>query len=72
MKQRFPFLDSSKKLILVTCHRRESFGEGFRDICAALAQLANRPDVQIVFPMHRNPNVRAAFRNLDEPSAMCS
>jgi UDP-N-acetylglucosamine 2-epimerase (non-hydrolysing) len=61
LKERFPFFDGDKKTILVTCHRRESYGDGFRDVCAALAQLASRPDVQIVFPIHRNPNVRAAF-----------
>jgi UDP-N-acetylglucosamine 2-epimerase (non-hydrolysing) len=64
LKQRFSFLDSSKKVVLVTCHRRESFGEGFRNVCAALVQLANRPDVQIIFPVHLNPNVRAAFKEL--------
>jgi len=52
-----PPLDPSKKLIVVTAHRRESFGEGFERICAALARLAARPDVQIVYPVHRNPNV---------------
>jgi UDP-N-acetylglucosamine 2-epimerase (non-hydrolysing) len=56
---RFPFLDQSKKLVLVTGHRRESFGQGLRDICAALAQLARRRDVQIVYPVHLNPNVQA-------------
>jgi UDP-N-acetylglucosamine 2-epimerase (non-hydrolysing) len=61
LKARFPYFDNDKKTILVTCHRRESYGDGFRDVCAALAQLAARPDVQIVFPIHRNPNVRAAF-----------
>ena len=53
-----PALDASKKLIVVTAHRRESFGEGFERICAALARIAERPDVQIVYPVHRNPNVR--------------
>jgi UDP-N-acetylglucosamine 2-epimerase (non-hydrolysing) len=53
-----PPLDPSKKLIVVTAHRRESFGEGFERICAALARLAARPDVQIVYPVHRNPNVQ--------------
>ena len=43
---------------MVTAHRRESFGDGFERICAALARLAERPDVQIVYPVHRNPNVR--------------
>lgn len=65
MRDRFPFLDSGKKIILVTCHRRESFGEGFRNICKALAALGQRSDVQIVFPVHLNPNVRAVFRQLD-------
>jgi UDP-N-acetylglucosamine 2-epimerase (non-hydrolysing) len=50
-------LDPSRKLIAVTAHRRESFGEGFGQICNALARLAARPDVQIVYPVHRNPNV---------------
>ncbi len=55
----FPFLDESKKMILVTGHRRESFGGGFERICEALAITAKEnPDVQIVYPMHLNPNVR--------------
>ncbi|PMK05098.1 UDP-N-acetylglucosamine 2-epimerase (non-hydrolyzing) [Vibrio sp. 10N.261.55.A7] len=54
-----PFLDESRKLILVTGHRRESFGDGFERICEALAYVAqDNPDVQIVYPMHLNPNVR--------------
>lgn len=53
----WPFLDPSRRLILVTAHRRESFGEGFQRICQALVTLAGRPDVQIVYPVHRNPNV---------------
>lgn len=53
----WPELDPSRKLIVVTAHRRESFGEGFERICSALARLAARPDVQIVYPVHRNPNV---------------
>jgi UDP-N-acetylglucosamine 2-epimerase (non-hydrolysing) len=64
LENRFPFLDSDRKAILVTCHRRESYGEGFADICRALATLSSRDDVQIVFPIHRNPNVRAAFSTL--------
>lgn len=50
-------LDPSKKLIVVTAHRRESFGEGFEQICSAIGRLAARGDVQIVFPVHPNPNV---------------
>ena len=54
----FHFLDPSKKLILVTGHRRESFGDGFENICQALRTLAQQPDVQVLYPMHLNPNVR--------------
>jgi UDP-N-acetylglucosamine 2-epimerase (non-hydrolysing) len=50
-------LDAAKKRIVVTAHRRESFGEGFDRICRALLALAGRGDVQIVYPVHRNPNV---------------
>lgn len=57
--EQFPFLDESKKLILVTGHRRESFGGGFERICEALASTAQKnPEAQIVYPMHLNPNVR--------------
>ena len=51
-------LDPFKKLIVVTAHRRESFGSGFERICRALAEIANRPDVQVVYPVHPNPNVQ--------------
>ena len=55
----FDMLDDSKKLILVTGHRRESFGGGFERICEALAITAKRyPDAQILYPMHLNPKVR--------------
>jgi UDP-N-acetylglucosamine 2-epimerase (non-hydrolysing) len=49
--------DPNKKLIVVTAHRRESFGDGFENICAALGRLAQRDDVQLVYPVHPNPNV---------------
>lgn len=59
LSAQFPFLDESKKLILVTGHRRESFGGGFERICEALAITAKQhPEAQIVYPMHLNPNVR--------------
>ncbi|WP_305463985.1 non-hydrolyzing UDP-N-acetylglucosamine 2-epimerase [Photobacterium leiognathi] len=55
----FPFIDENKKLILVTGHRRESFGGGFERICEALAITAKKhPETQILYPMHLNPNVR--------------
>lgn len=63
--QQFGFLDASKKLILVTGHRRENFGQGFEDICLALANIAQKkPDVQIVYPVHLNPNVQKPVNEL--------
>jgi UDP-N-acetylglucosamine 2-epimerase (non-hydrolysing) len=59
-----PVLDRNKKLLVVTAHRRESFGDGFERICAALGRLAARPDVQIVYPVHRNPNVQEPVNRL--------
>ena len=56
-EERFHALDPSRRLILVTGHRRENFGPGFENICAALAELATREDVEIVYPVHLNPNV---------------
>lgn len=54
----YPFLQQGKKLILVTGHRRENFGQGFEHICQALAELAQRHrQLQIVYPVHLNPNV---------------
>ena len=62
---KFPFLKEGKKLILVTGHRRESFGGGFERICEALAQTARQhPDVQIVYPVHLNPNVQQPVNQL--------
>ena len=58
LSERYPFLSNDKKMILVTGHRRESFGQGFEKICHALAEIAaTNPDVQIVYPVHLNPNV---------------
>jgi UDP-N-acetylglucosamine 2-epimerase (non-hydrolysing) len=52
-------LDSNKRLVLITSHRRENFGEPFRNICRALQTLAeNNPDVQFLYPVHPNPNVK--------------
>lgn len=56
---RYPFLDPTRRLILVTGHRRESFGDPFRHFCEALRRVAElHRDVQIVYPVHLNPNVR--------------
>jgi UDP-N-acetylglucosamine 2-epimerase len=54
-----PHISPNKRLIVVTGHRRESFGPGFQRICDGLAAIAARPDVEIVYPVHLNPNVRA-------------
>ena len=58
LSKKFPFLPIERKLLLVTGHRRENFGLGFEGICQALAKLAERDDVEIVYPVHLNPNVR--------------
>ncbi|EQB8436527.1 non-hydrolyzing UDP-N-acetylglucosamine 2-epimerase [Pseudomonas aeruginosa] len=59
------FLDSSRRFILVTGHRRESFGGGFERICQALGVVArNHPEIDIVYPVHLNPNVREPVNRL--------
>ncbi|WP_049126767.1 non-hydrolyzing UDP-N-acetylglucosamine 2-epimerase, partial [Burkholderia cenocepacia] len=59
----FPFLEPSRRVVLITGHRRESFGEPFRHFCDALCTLANRyRDAQFVYPLHLNPNVREPAR----------
>ncbi len=58
-QKNFGGIDFGKRILLVTGHRRESFGEGLRNICAGLKKLAeNHNDVEIVYPVHLNPNVR--------------
>ena len=60
-----PFNLHGSQIILVTGHRRENFGEGFQQICEALRTIAlQQPDVQIVFPVHLNPNVREPVNNI--------
>ncbi len=60
---RFAFL-GGKRLVLVTGHRRESFGDGLRDMCGALADLAARGDVTVLYPVHLNPNVRGPVHDI--------
>ncbi|MFN2258576.1 MAG: non-hydrolyzing UDP-N-acetylglucosamine 2-epimerase, partial [Parasphingopyxis sp.] len=60
----FGFLDPSKRLIVVTGHRRESFDGGLERMCEALARLAGRGDVEIVYPVHLNENVQRAANNV--------
>lgn len=63
LDQRFSFLDPSRRLILITGHRRESFGKPFEDMCNAFVDIVRaRPDVEILYPVHLNPNVRAPVK----------
>lgn len=60
----FQFIDSGTRLIVVTGHRRENFGKGLDSVCKALARLARRPDISIVYPLHPNPNVQKPVREI--------
>jgi UDP-N-acetylglucosamine 2-epimerase (non-hydrolysing) len=70
----FSFLDNAKKLILVTGHRRENFGGGFGNICQALAEIAGRypADVEILYPVHLNPNVQEPVRRILGQGTICN
>ena len=59
----FPYLDPAKKLVLVTGHRRENLDGGLVNVCNALRQLAERGDVQVLYPVHLNPAVQEAARS---------
>lgn len=61
----FKYLNLTKKIILVTGHRRESFGEPFENICAALSDISTKyPDLQIVYPVHLNPNIQKIVKKV--------
>ncbi|MFP3014190.1 MAG: non-hydrolyzing UDP-N-acetylglucosamine 2-epimerase [Arsenophonus sp.] len=61
----YHFLDKNKKMLLVTGHRRESFGVGFEQICHALAEInRNHTNIQVVYPVHLNPNVREPVQRI--------
>lgn len=65
LAERFQFLDSGKRLILVTGHRRENFGKGFENICKALRRIADEvPAVEILYPVHLNPNVQEPVKRI--------
>jgi UDP-N-acetylglucosamine 2-epimerase (non-hydrolysing) len=65
MEDRFSFLDRAKRLILITGHRRENFGDGFENICRALRSIAEvHDDVEILYPVHLNPNVQEPVRRV--------
>lgn len=65
LDRRFSFLNSDRRMILVTGHRRENFGEGFERICRALAKIARLcPDTDVLYPVHLNPNVRTPVNKI--------
>ncbi|MBS0467516.1 MAG: UDP-N-acetylglucosamine 2-epimerase (non-hydrolyzing) [Proteobacteria bacterium] len=65
LDEEFSFLDASRRLVLVTGHRRENFGAGFQNICHALADIASsHPDVDVLYPVHLNPNVRQPVHDI--------
>lgn len=65
LDEKFSFLKPGRRLILVTGHRRENFGEGFQNICHALADIASaHPDADVLYPVHLNPNVRQPVRDI--------
>ena len=65
LEEQFSFLDSKKKLILVTGHRRENIGEGFENICKALSQISyENNDIEILYPVHLNPNVQEPVKRM--------
>jgi len=61
---RFPFLEPARRLVLVTGHRRENFGAGFESICLALKDISREPGVQVVYPVHLNPQVQEPVRRI--------
>jgi UDP-N-acetylglucosamine 2-epimerase (non-hydrolysing) len=63
--EKYSFIDFTKKIILVTCHRRENFGKPFEEICDALLEISNQFEetVQIVYPVHLNPNIKEVAHN---------
>jgi len=64
LSEQLKFVDANKRLILVTGHRRENFGPGMESFCRALVTLAEREDVQVVYPVHLNPNVQEPAKRI--------
>ncbi len=64
---RYPYINQNHKSILITSHRRESFGEPFQNICSAIKTIAiQNPEIQLIYPVHLNPNIRlTAFETLN-------
>lgn len=67
----FSYLDPTRRLVLVTGHRRENFGPGFESICHALREIAEaRPDVEVLYPVHLNPNVQEPVNRILKGSSL--
>ncbi len=64
LEREFPFSTNGRRMILVTGHRRENFGPGFENICAALGNLSRRENIEIVYPVHLNPNVQKPVQDM--------
>ncbi len=65
LEKEFPMLSANRRMVLITGHRRENFGQGFENICYAIAKMANNfPDVDYLYPVHLNPNVREPVNRL--------
>jgi UDP-N-acetylglucosamine 2-epimerase (non-hydrolysing) len=64
LAEQFPYLDDTKRLVLVTGHRRENFGAGFECMCHALCDIAAQPNVLVVYPVHLNPNVQEPVQRI--------
>ena len=65
LKSYYPFISEERKLVVITGHRRESFGQGFENICQAIATSAyNNPDTQFVYPVHLNPSVQEPVQRI--------
>lgn len=64
LAESYSYLDPDRPLLLVTGHRRENFGQPLLDICAAIAELAHSHRLQVVYPIHPNPNVQGPVRQV--------
>lgn len=64
LEAKFKFLSPAKRLILVTGHRRENFGSGFENICNAISLISQKDSVEVVYPVHLNPNVQEPVRRI--------
>lgn len=64
LRQQFSYLNENRRLLLVTGHRRESFGAPFENLCLAIKDLSRAHDIDVVYPVHLNPNVQAPVRRI--------